>query len=382
MNKLYAITDISRVVLIALCIFFFFSELSLAATVQANFEVNYKSGLFTKKPNKKTRDKVLPMAREALWKSFKAKQETATLRALEANKEKINEKLSELISNIEFVDERVLKDEKILRYVVRGVVNENQLNVFLVDSKSGGNIGVVALILPRAVASEKAFDQTIKKDVSAVRESKSKSIDASSVEESDTSMVEKNLESSKEKASAGLESSGSQINRSNERIWKLSDSAQTVDSEIQRYFTEANFQVLNYSDVAAECGSKPMEEVQAVFISSPTGQPSSAISKEIKSASKKCRKLVAEEMDLRYLAVGTMDVDSVIRDENSGGYRANVLVNIKVYDVSKILASTVASVGNQMNYGVDSTEKSAVDRALGRSADEAIRLIISQLQQK
>ena len=87
-------------------------------------------------------------------------------------------------------------------------------------------------------------------------------------------------------------------------------------------------------------------------------------------------------MDLRYLAVGTMDVDSVIRDENSGGYRANVLVNIKVYDVSKILASTVASVGNQMNYGVDSTEKSAVDRALGRSADEAIRLIISQLQQK
>ena len=88
--------------------------------MQANFEVNYKSGLFTKKPNKKTRDKVLPMAREALWKSFKAKQETATLRALEANKEKINEKLSELISNIEFVDERVLKDEKILRYVVRG----------------------------------------------------------------------------------------------------------------------------------------------------------------------------------------------------------------------------------------------------------------------
>ena len=161
-----------------------------------------------------------------------------------------------------------------------GVVNENQLNVFLVDSKSGGNIGVVALILPRAVASEKAFDQTIKKDVSAVRESKSKSIDASSVEESDTSIVEKNLESSKEKASAGLESSGSQINRSNERIWKLSDSAQTVDSEIQRYFTEANFQVVNYSDVAAECGSKPMEEVQAVFISSPTGQPSSSISKK------------------------------------------------------------------------------------------------------
>ena len=163
--------------------------------MQANFEVNYKSGLFTKKPNKKTRDKVLPMAREALWKSFKAKQETATLRALEANKEKINEKLSELISNIEFVDEEVLKDEKILRYVVRGVVNET-LNVFLVDSKSG-NIGVVALILPKGRSQVKAFDQTIKKDVSAVRESKSKSIDASSVEESDASIVEKNLESSK-----------------------------------------------------------------------------------------------------------------------------------------------------------------------------------------
>ena len=202
------------------------------------------------------------------------------------------------------------------------------------------------------------------------------------MEESDTSIIEKNLESSKEKVSTGLESSGSQINKSNERVWKLADSAQTVDSEIQRYFTEANFQVVNYSDVAAECGSKPMEEVQAVFISSPTGQPSSAIFKEMKSASKKCRKVVAEEMDLRYLAVGTMDVDSVLRDENSGGYRANVLVNIKVYDVSKILASTVASVGNQMNYGVDSTEKSAVDRALGRSADEAVRLIISQLQQK
>jgi hypothetical protein len=381
MNDKHYILGIARLGLISLFIFSL-SELSFAATVQANFEINYKSGLFTKKPNKKTREKILPMAREALWKSFKAKQETATLRALEKNKEKVNERLSDLISNIEFVDERVLKDERVLRYVVRGVVNENQLNVLLVDSKSGGNIGVVALILPRAVASEKAFDQTIKKDVSAVRESKSKSIDASNVEESDTSIIEKNLESSKEKVSAGLESSGSQVNQSNERVWKLADSAQTVDSEIQRYFTEANFQVVNYSDVAAECGSKPMEDVQAVFISSPTGQPSSAIFKEMKSASKKCRKVVAEEMDLRYLAVGTMDVDSVLRDENSGGYRANVLVNIKVYDVSKILASTVASVGNQMNYGVDSTEKSAVDRALGRSADEAVRLIISQLQQK
>ena len=101
---------------------------------------------------------------------------------------------------------------------------------------------------------------------------------------------------------------------------------------------------MNYSDVAAECGSKPMEGAGG-FVSSPTGQPSSAISKKL--SLHPSVKLVAEEMDLRYLAVGTMDVDSVIRDENSGGYRANVLVNIKVYDVSKILASTVASVGNR-----------------------------------
>ena len=84
----------------------------------------------------------------------------------------------------------------------------------------------------------------------------------------------------------------------------------------------------------------------------------------------------------KFFAVGTLDIDSIEQDGNSGGVRVRASVNIKVHDMSRRGAPAVASVGPVAYYGVAPQEDGARSDALKRAATEASQQIVNQLRAK
>jgi hypothetical protein len=89
-----------------------------------------------------------------------------------------------------------------------------------------------------------------------------------------------------------------------------------------------------------------------------------------------------EKCKLLLFAIGTLDVDSIEADKNSGGIRARASVNIQVVDLRNDNRPVLASVGPVSYYGVGPQEDGAKSEALKLAAKEAAMSIVNQLRNK
>lgn len=351
------------------------SSVAMAASVRANLEIGYESGFFSDAPNEETRKKILPAVKSEIWKSYVGRQDTSTIRLIEAKKDEVQKRLDDIVTNVEFIDEQVDKSAKKMRFTVRAVVNDNIVSTLLsaggAASGSGSSFGF--LILPRIQTEAKSFDATISKKATATTGLVSEKVEADQAKESEGGASERAVKGDQVTMTASAKTSGSTTRKSQKVKWGLGD-AKDVDANISKYLTEAGYEPSAYADVAAECGSVKTAAVRTDLLASETAELSDDIRKQVFDAMRTCEQ--------KFFAIGTLDFDSIEQDRNSGGVRARASVNVQVYELSKRIPRKVASVGPVDYYGVGPREDGARSDALKQAAKEAAQQIVNQLRSK
>ena len=151
-------------------------------------------------------------------------------------------------------------------------------------------------------------------------------------------------------------------------------SSKEINSEMTRALVNAGYEAIEYGDVQSEdeCGgrSKTVEQIQDEFVSET--DLSSKTTKGIKKTSKKC--------DIKYTAIGTLDIMKQSIDPVTGLVDVYVSVTAKVYDTSKRFAKTIGSVGPIQYHGLGPEEPIARNNALSKAAKSAAKSIINQLR--
>ncbi len=351
------------------------STSAIAASIRTTFELNYESGFFSDSPNEETRKKISPTAKQEIWKSYVGRQDTSSIRLIEAKKDEIQKRIDEFVTNLEFLDEQVDKSSRKMRFTVRGVVNDNLVATLLASggAKSGEGSAFGFLVLPRIQAEAKSFDAKVVKKASATTSMVSEKLESEQIKETDGGASERAIQGDQVTMKASAKTSGSTTRKAQKVKWALGD-AKDVDANISKVLTEAGYEPSAYADVAADCGGVKTNEVRADLLASETAELSDDVRRLVNDAMRKCEQ--------RFFAVGTLDFDSIEQDRNSGGIRARASVNIKVYDLSKRPPRTVAAVGPVDYYGVGPREDGARSEALKQAAREAAQLIVNQLRSK
>jgi len=174
-----------------------FTGFASAASLRVSVEVGYETGWFSDKPNDETRRRVLPMVKQEIWKNYVGRQDTSTITMVERNRDAFIRRLDDIVTNIEFLDEQVLKDARRLRITVRATVNDNIVNAVIannsnaVASGQGSQFGF--LILPRLQSEAKSFDATVSKKATATTKMVNESISADQVKETEGGASERNI---------------------------------------------------------------------------------------------------------------------------------------------------------------------------------------------
>ena len=82
---------------------------------------------------------------------------------------------------------------------------------------------------------------------------------------------------------------------------------------------------------------------------------------------------------VRYFALGTLDVGQVGKDDATGLQRVSVTVNAKIIDVGQTIPESVAVAGPIQYAGVGPTEDEARTNALKLAAQSTAHELTSQL---
>lgn len=346
-----------------------------AASVRVAFEIGYETGLFSSSPDEESRKKIVPIAKSEVWKTYLGRQDTSTIRLADSKRDEIQGRLDEIVTNVEFIDEQVDKENRKLKFVVRATVNDNIVSTLLSagGARSGEASAFGFLILPRIQTEARSFDATISKKATATTSLVNEKIDAEQAKDLDGGASERTIEGDQVTMTAKAKTSGSTTRKSQKVKWALGD-AKDVDSNIAKYLTEAGYEPASYADVASECGSIKTAEVRADLLASETAELSDDVRKQVFDAMRTCEQ--------RFFAMGTLDFDSIEQDRNSGGVRARAVVNVQVYDLSRRIPRRVGSVGPVDFYGVGPREDGARSDALKKSAKEASIQIVQQLRSK
>ncbi len=351
-----------------------------AASLRVTLEVGYENGWFSDKPNDETRRRVLPMVKQEVFKNFLGRADSSTVTMVERNRDAFNRRLDDIVTNVEFLDEQVLKDQRRLRITVRATVNENIVSAVIssgapkVASGQGSPFGF--LILPRLQSEVKTFDPTVTKKATASTKMVTERVAADQVKETDGGASERNIEGDKVTMTATAKTSGSTVRKSQQAKWRLGNS-KNVNASVSKYLGEAGYEPSSYDDIASdpECAATvKLRDAQQDFLASETAEITGEVRFGVFSAARKC--------DYKFFAIGSMDIDSIEQDRNSGGVRVRVAVNIQVHDIKRPRNPVVVSVGPVFYDDVDRQEDGAIDKALLKSAKEASQIIVNQLRAK
>jgi hypothetical protein len=354
-----------------------------AASIRASFDVPYDTGIFSSSPSAEFKSKALERGRTEIWKAYQTKLDSTKLADIERNKAAIETRLSDIVSNVSVVDEQVVKDSRVVKYTVRGTINTTLVDTLLQAAgggatASGGGSLFGFLFVPRMQAETKEFDATVTKTAKATAAKSRESVTSDQVKEVEGGVEERTVEGAEVKAGVKSTTSGSTTRKAAQSSWTIVES-KGVDAEVNKVLTESGFESSSFNDILAECGQGSADELIEDLVNSKTMNFTRNNIKIVSEALKEC--------EVRFFGVGYLDVDSIQKDDQTGGWLVRVAVNVSVRDYGPVhsgerrVAATVATV-QESSSGIGRTQESARDSALQAAGRQAATVVASQLRSK
>lgn len=166
----------------------------------------------------------------------------------------------------------------------------------------------------------------------------------------------------------------SEVVYKDEAIWDVTTTNE-VDAAMGQVFTEANYLVVDAALLEDETGH--MLQIDNFINDYKVG---SDISSQTRRDS--VRGLQSVKTDpVRYFALGTLDVDEEIIDQQTGNIKVAVAVTGQVIDVKR-RGAVVAKVGPETMFGEGPTSLVAKNNALKLAAEQVAKRLVAQLSSK
>ena len=145
-----------------------------------------------------------------------------------------------------------------------------------------------------------------------------------------------------------------------------------IDTKISSVLSLAQFEPVDYLDALDMCGGEELEIIQEEI----------ALNGRMSRATRKLVIAGLRECDIKYLAIGTIDINTPIPDTRTGGFSVMVSVTGEVLDLSRRLPKKVAVIGpiQKRSGGIEGNE--AIRNALSNAGELAGQEIVSRLNAK
>ena len=366
--------------LIAIWATLFLSVSTHAASVRVTFDIGYESSLFSSKPDAEFRAKALKQAELEVWKVYQGRMDSSKISDVERHRAVIESRLNDFITNLEIIDESVDESNKRVKYTVRAQVNDTLVGSIIMQASGGakpsGSGSVFAfLFVPRMQSGTTEFDASVSKTAKVTAAKQVKSVSKDSVAEIEGGVSEKSVEGQEVKAGVNAKTSGETTRQAQETSWVIVE-AKGVNAEVNKVLTESGFESTSADDMfAADCAEAESSSQELV---------DDMMSRSNLTFTKKTSRMLSQTLrscEAKFFGVGYMDIDSIQKDDQSGGWRVRVSVNVEVKDYSSKLPRTVATV-QEASASIGVSQDSARDKALKDAGRRVAEIIVSQMRAK
>jgi hypothetical protein len=276
------------------------------------------------------------------------------------------------------------RDSTQRRYVVtiRAEINVSALSDLVAAGSAVAAVsekeksGLIFVVMSRKAAGVRQFDEK--------RTDRADRTQGTETSESATA-GEGRASAARETTNVAITTTGGSTEIKADQIQYQVSSSEDINSTITRVFTEAGFTVAEGEFVEpATVGpdGRPLLSIEAFRNDFSRGADVSAATRVNATKGLKTKQVAALEMNIRYLMVGALDVGRNLRDPASGLVKVFVNVNAKVYDTSKALPLTIATIGPVQYAGLGPTQEVAERNALMQAGEAAARELVSQMRAK
>lgn len=339
-----------------------------AATVEIKGTGEVQFGAFGL--NSKLEQEALQAARRDALQKHVAQLSAARRQEYSRVQAEVDSQLDRVVSVVRVLEEKKDSTSRRFTVTIRAAIDWSFVEDLIARSasvttaSSGEKSMLTFVFMSRKASSVRSFDErvTIRKETTSGEEAgESSSDDGASVSASATSTQ-----------SVSTTTGGSREIKADQILYEVRN-ADDINSTLTRAFTDAGFDVTEAEMVQDESNGKM--SVEAFRADFSTGDDVSATTR--KNAAVGCR-----DLDIKFLAVGALDVGQNRVDPASGLIEVYVNVNAKVYDVSGRFPKTVATIGPVQFSGLGPNQTVAERNALQLAGERAAGELVSQMRAK
>jgi len=278
-------------------------------------------------------------------------------------RDKINENIDDYILNHTVIDTVKQSDTNTVKVVIRAKLNEQRLLNELIDSNrpdSDGEFGdYIAFVF---VAREYAGTETNTYKEATKEKSQTKGIGKQKVD--DQASLTK---SQQQKIAVATR----KVDAADTTLWRVFQTNE-INTAMGGVLTDAEYAVVDAGFLEEETGG--LFDVESFIRDYENGDD---ISPQTKRDALKGLKSLNED-PVRYLAIGTLDIDKITQDPVSGLPRVAISTTGQVLDVNR-RGAAVAKVGPVVYSGMGDTEFVAKNNALKKAAEEVAAELVARL---
>lgn len=365
------------------------SMLSIAPTVLAetisykfSYSVPYEKKGFNSKPKDGELERAIGLANEEIWKIHQRNLSADKLKRYESPdvREKIKSRLDEIVSIKGSPQIKVDTKAMVIQVGGRGLVNTTLLETIGSDGtrsdRSFSDLVIGFMVLPRLQKSATTFD--VEREATEGASSKTMQEAAMRLQaEGDSSNVSANaVVGEKNAVEITARSSGQSTRISQDAEYIIGDVRQ-VTNGLNSFFTGAGFQANNYVDIAAYCGGPSSDVVMEAIVDRSSGDLPGNLRKGVFDATTDSGCLGGQ-----YFILGTIDVDSISMVQ--GKYEASAIVNVEIFDLTRRIPRSLATIKSIREGGEGRTQdiavSNAIDNATTRSGAEIQAAFINSIE--
>lgn len=327
--------------------------------------IPYSGAVFSKDPSNDEKKKAIDAAKQSAWKNYVTTFNISKQQMVAASEKSINSNLDKFITEMQIIDQKMDKDLKTFSVVVRvgfdsGAVDQYIQSASLGAEKNKYNPETESafsfLFTARKATSIKQFEE---------RKTKVKKGEASSTATADENGVSTSASSE--------ESSGGSTLRQEDKLTYAVTSSQDIDAAMGEVLNASGINYAGYDDVVGTCGGPSADQFQNEYVNN--DELTAQTRAKIINAAKAC--------EIKYFAIGTVDIGVNDTDPVSGNKRVFVSVRAQLWDIgAKPLPRKIGSVGPVQFSGMGPDQAVASKNALNVAAKETAKSLVDQLNAK
>lgn len=336
-----------------------------ALEVKGQVSHQYEGGLFSSSPSDEDKVEAVKAAKLAALKQYVSTFNVSKQQQYSKIEDEVVKNIDDYISSYTIVAEDVNENLKLLNLVIRADINENKINAQLKGTTTAGTMAsgdgsaFSFMFVAREITESKVFktrDTTISQGEQ--EHDARQHVSGSGINES---------VSNYSKTTSG----GNIVRKTSQEKYRTLATTD-FDAAFNEVLTGMGYETVDYADVLSNCGGASISSIKNAFATSDE-LPQNLRNKAIKGA-KSC--------DVKYFAVGYMNVSVPELDPVSGEQKVIVSINGMVWNIDKKLPRKVASVGPVQYFGLGPDKDTARRNALRLAAKSAAETVSNQLGNK